>query len=1073
MEQLLSAIRSGDKRALTQVLAAYRINLDSHSALGNTPLGLACLRGDIEAARLLIDKGASVNFPDRFNRTPLMNACLAGSSQDALEIVKMLMRMGADHDAVDFRGDTALTLARRNDSKAVADFLSSVGAKQGAASNVGDSPVERLMSAIRTGDMAQFSLILSGYAGNLDVWTSSGLTPLGAACMRGEAAMARALLDKGASVAVSDRHHKTPLIYACMAPYEYQALETARILLFRGANPIEITYKGESALALAKKRHFQRVVDLFSISSPGRVAAGNVSSPPAKGAQTANAPVDNTAQGPNEALFSAINSGRVADIREALLKGADVNSANSAGRSPLMEASAFTPQGKAIDMVRLLLDKGADIDATDRQGFTPLAWAAQKGSAKVVALLLDQGAKVDAKDAFGRTPLMKAASTACLSCVRALIEKGADPNLADDQGKTALDAALAAQFAPGAAFLSTKDSGAAQKHATLQGSLKERIDSLTPEGIKKVLEETKPADLAGKVGVNLLCSAIRVGSSETVEALLEKGVKSNGKDDDGLTPLMRAAEAGRPDIVKVLLEKRAEVNAGDDRGRSPLFYAVEANAADSDINEIIEMLVKKGARINARDKEGLTPLTVAIRTGDIHLVLTLLEKRADPNLRDKDGLTPLAAALAGDDLGLIKTLLEKGANANFKDKEGRTPLMNAIAAGKLELVKTLIEAGVELNAKDKFGRTALIRAVLAQKPESVDALLEKKLDLEAKTQDGLSALMLACGYRTKGLFSTITFNVRPGEKQTLVRTIGDQPDEMQDGLPRTLPNANLKIVESLLKKGADPNTKDKNGITPLMIACGYRPSNPSEKENKPFQPAWGPADVQLAKILLDHKADAKAKDRDGVTPLLVACGLARTFREVEGNMTNITISSRPPNIELAQLLLERGASLEAKEKQGVSPFLAACMKWNDQLIQLLLDHKADIEVKCGIGATPLHWTAHNGRLPAVEGLIARGANVNAKSNDGKTPLISACANGHTEAARVLLNKGARTDAKNNRGMTPLICAAEGGHLAVVRLLLERGADASVRDYEGKTALARAKEKERLPVVWELEKVTKK
>ncbi|KAI9674017.1 MAG: hypothetical protein M1829_003860 [Trizodia sp. TS-e1964] len=158
---------------------------------------------------------------------------------------------------------------------------------------------------------------------------------------------------------------------------------------------------------------------------------------------------------------------------------------------------------------------------------------------------------------------------------------------------------------------------------------------------------------------------------------------------------------------------------------------------------------------------------------------------------------------------------------------------------------------------------------------------------------------------------------------------------------------------------------------------------------------------------------------------------------------------------VVQLLLEKGANVEAKDNDGWTALIRAAWEGHEAVVQLLLEKGANAETKDNYERTALIYAAWNGHEAVVQLLLEKGANVEAKKNDRRTALICAAARGHEAVVQLLLEKGANFEAKNYEGWTPLIWAAWGGHQAVVQLLLEKGANVEAKDDDGLTALSRA------------------
>ncbi|KAI9889110.1 MAG: hypothetical protein M1814_005771 [Vezdaea aestivalis] len=155
---------------------------------------------------------------------------------------------------------------------------------------------------------------------------------------------------------------------------------------------------------------------------------------------------------------------------------------------------------------------------------------------------------------------------------------------------------------------------------------------------------------------------------------------------------------------------------------------------------------------------------------------------------------------------------------------------------------------------------------------------------------------------------------------------------------------------------------------------------------------------------------------------------------------------------IIQLLLENGADIEAKDKEGRTALHWAAENGHEAVIKLLLEKGADIEAKDGYGTTALHWAAGNGHEAVIKLLLEKGADIEAEDGYGTTALHWAAENGHEAAIKLLLEKGADIEAEDGYGTTALHLAAENGHEAVIKLLLEKGADIEAKDKERRTAL---------------------
>jgi ankyrin repeat protein len=259
-------------------------------------------------------------------------------------------------------------------------------------------------------------------------------------------------------------------------------------------------------------------------------------------------------------LLAAI-IGREPEIAKLFVeKGADINrkikAGGGTGVTPLMFAAALG----YLDLVRAILDAGAELEARTELGESALVLAADNGWAEGAAMLLERGADVNARMSNGWTALMRAADKGHSEIVGILLENKADANLkATDGGLTALMAASSFGL----------------------------VDT-----VKMLIE--KGADVNARIestGDTALYVAVYKNLPDISKILIEAGADVNLKLDDGQTALMKASEEGQAEIVKLLIEKGADVNAKNNKGQTALKFAKKKKKT-----EIVRMLQAAGAK---------------------------------------------------------------------------------------------------------------------------------------------------------------------------------------------------------------------------------------------------------------------------------------------------------------------------------------------------------------------------------------------------------------------------------------------------------------------------------------------
>jgi ankyrin repeat protein len=346
------------------------------------------------------------------------------------------------------------------------------------------------------------------------------------------------------------------------------------------------------------------------------------------------------------------------------------------GRTPLIQASA---EGKT-DVVKSLLEKGADINALDGDGWTAMREASRNGHTEVVRLLLEKGADISTHDGDGWTALSLAAGGGRTEVVKLLLERGADVN---------------AQTWNGTALHSAAERG----HTEI---------------VKLLLE--KGADVNARSKYNNQTALIRAsfnGRMDVVKLLLNEGADVYAQDNYGGTAIAEAKKTGQPDIV-LLLEK-----AGTKKPD-----AVASNK------------IAKSARVSGADAwDKNSQLIQAVARGNVQAIQIALTNGADVNTKTNDGrMTVLMWAVSNDDMNVVRFLLENGADVNLKGTAfGDTALMIALrhSGGKTEVIESLVAKGADVNARDVRGWTALMMASMGDK-KVVELLLEAKADVNVK-----------------------------------------------------------------------------------------------------------------------------------------------------------------------------------------------------------------------------------------------------------------------------------------------------------------------------------------------------
>jgi ankyrin repeat protein len=423
-----------------------------------------------------------------------------------------------------------------------------------------------------------------------------------------------------------------------------------------------------------------------------------------------------------EALDNAVRSGDLEQVESILRETPDlITSKDSKYRATLLHfASSFCPHPHTA-VAKYLLENGAEVDAQDRWGLTPLAWAAAWGREAEVELLLAHGATLDLADGLGRTPLHLAVHGGCAGMVELLCARGADRNAKTNQGATHLICAAAGGFVRIAEILLTSSTEAYVQNCSGGTTLTAAAER--GHEAKPVLPLSRGANANAKDngGFDALYYAASNGRLEVAKLLLSHGVDVNSRSNDGWTALHTAAFGGHLETVDWLIENGAEVDATNSQHQTPLFWATTGNAEsaagmfpktkmckteeaeagneaapkNNDKAKVVKFLLARGADINVVDELGRTPLFCATNANDLEVTKLLLDADVKVNARDGEGWTALCVAAKYGYAGIVKLLLERGADASIKVKEIYAPLNFAVLDGHREAAELLLAAGTQ------------------------------------------------------------------------------------------------------------------------------------------------------------------------------------------------------------------------------------------------------------------------------------------------------------------------------------------------------------------------------------------
>jgi len=453
-------------------------------------------------------------------------------------------------------------------------------------------------------------------------------------------------------------------------------------------------------------------------------------------------------------------------------------------------------------------------------------------------------------------------------------------------------------------------------------------------------------------------------------------------------PLIEAVKAGDRARVRVLARQRAELTRAEADGTTALHWAVRADDV-----ELVKMLLAAGADVGAATREGITPLALAAVNGSAAMTDVLLKAGASPNAVLPEGETVLMTAARTGRPEVLKLLLAAGADLDAREHwYGETALMWAAAENHAEAVKVLVEAGADVNARSRLldvprrrsgqsilplgNWTPVMYAARQGAGKSLRALIEAGADLNLVDPDGATALVIAiinAHYDEAAMLLEAGADPNIGDKEAKMAALYAAVDmnrlAIGHGRPNTKPSGKLSavdLIKLLLARGADPNARLAAPVMQRHHTAGDRALGDGAT---PFMRAAKSGDVEVMRLLVEAGADPKLTQANQANALMLAAGLG--WRDGSPAAPAYDQGTEEEAIEAIKFCLAAGLDINATTTAGDTALHTAITgRGSEKIVRFLVENGASLTARNKQGRTPLEAAQAISARRNVAGIIA-------------------------------------------------------------------------------------------------------
>ncbi|KAJ3093545.1 Ankyrin repeat and SOCS box protein 3 [Physocladia obscura] len=562
--------------------------------------------------------------------------------------------------------------------------------------------------------------------------------------------------------------------------------------------------------------------------------------------------------------------------------------------------------------------------------------------------------------------------------------------------------------------------------------------------------------------------AARFGSLEILKLLLDKNAKCN--TDLVGSPAHVAAEFNQVNVLKFLMEYGIDIHKLIPKTEFSLFQTAVVNNATDSVRFLLENGASSGADVNGISNDSRTPIYMAVQQGSLDVIKVLAENGANIDFMAKDGTTVLGMAVKKKRPEVVKIILEYGADPNIfsenqpilhqttdwaiiqllleygafvdqVDKNGQTKLHMMIAQyvlyGVNELM-CLLDHGASIDVKDKQGNYPLtISATNKVEIEALQTLIQKGANINVQNQRKRTALQLALLQNNR---PKVQFLIHHGANLDLC------DDKKYTALQNTIKMGNEEFVSMLLDNGANFDSITGSGENVFHLAFKYH----RLKILKLLMSRT--SELNTVKLVFPlHQAVRNYSSLDFVK-YFISSGINVNLKDSDGR-TALMLAAKCQNSEMMRYLCENGSETEILSNEGFTALQYAVLAGALEPVEFLV-RQANIHILTPDARTILHLVAVLKSTKVLSFLLCncQTLDVNAKDKNGFTALhIAACKNFAAVQCILESKHGVEIDAVDSNGQSPLHIALLSRKIKIAKLLIQYGANTTAVDLDGLSA----------------------